>query len=593
MKLSATWVFLLSSTSILVTACPPSSSSNSESSTPASSSSRSRLARSTGANNPATPQQSSGFEQSLSGTLATTWPIPSPSNTEPAAPAAGSASSQRASSMGSNRPSITPQGSAPSPPNSQQSTAKSGSPTKSSSAGGNPSTTTQQGSRIQQSASGTRAAHSSATSVDPKYDPYAWKDLKCNVPAATDEEMDPKERWEKSGAVEAWGAGFSHWVKSGGDRTFSHDSAAHGFNSTGGYLIIRSMAALNLAYKNILGAYDEGKDKINTEEMSNIFGETTNYVTRTKKILDAIAIGWQISVAPMWNKFFRHSSRISSNDVGTIKDMTNGALTQSLTIVKDLSKTGSALAKWEHAEDILQTLHSNWTSIISTTAENMFNGSSISAGELYNHIRDGRLLVEKNPPGQRDDQNDDADDAKTAYAVFIIPEMWKFGESGPVVLDTGYNCTADKNEVPDKFIKTWLPATKTLKDYWACVDGKTYYLVAAKETMAEGCNGDDCDTVQFQELPGMEKVTDYGFDHKTIITGSLNAYKKNGNKNGYVSEDLSEDEFSYIYDLKWTSPGVFSIPVCGAAEAGENWWRHSNKSHKKGSYGSDFYPCNA
>lgn len=58
-----------------------------------------------------------------------------------------------------------------------------------------------------------------------------------------------------------------------------------------------------------------------------------------------------------------------------------------------------------------------------------------------------------------------------------------------------------------------------LKSYWSCVDGKTYYLAAAKGTDAEGCNGADCKTVQFEALPGIEKLDDYGLDVKDIITG--------------------------------------------------------------------------
>lgn len=62
------------------------------------------------------------------------------------------------------------------------------------------------------------------------------------------------------------------------------------------------------------------------------------------------------------------------------------------------------------------------------------------------------------PAGTKDD---DIKDAKTAYATFLIPEIWSFGEYAPVVLDTGTSCSGDQNEVTDKWIKTWLPADKT------------------------------------------------------------------------------------------------------------------------------------
>lgn len=88
--------------------------------------------------------------------------------------------------------------------------------------------------------------------------------------------MDPEERWKKSGAVHAWGRAVAHWLDFDTDRKFTQsivdffggppntfcgdnlgdetncqtvpdcsNEAAHGFNSSGGYVITRSMFTLN------------------------------------------------------------------------------------------------------------------------------------------------------------------------------------------------------------------------------------------------------------------------------------------------------------------------------------------------------------
>lgn len=176
---------------------------------------------------------------------------------------------------------------------------------------------------------------------------------------------------------------------------------------------------------------------------------------------------------------------------------------------------GSAVAKWEKANDVMDTLHTAWVETISKTAENMFNGSSNSVGDLYNHIKDGQFLELNAAPGTK---GDDIKEAKTAYASFIIPEIWAMSDAGPVVIDTGKSCTNDKNEVTAKWNRTWLPYSKKLMDYWACVDGKTYFLLGAQGKDAEGCN-DDCKTTQFRPVRGIEKLADFGIDFKDIIAG--------------------------------------------------------------------------
>ena len=53
-------------------------------------------------------------------------------------------------------------------------------------------------------------------------------------------------------------------------------------------------------------------------------------------------------------------------------------------------------------------------------------------------------------------------------------------------------------------------------------------------------------------------------------------------------ESVGDDVVDEILEHQFTTPGVFNLPVCGASEAGDNWWAHSNKG--KGRH-PKHYPC--
>lgn len=181
--------------------------------------------------------------------------------------------------------------------------------------------------------------------------------------------------------------------------------------------------------------------------------------------------------------------------------------------VLNTENRGKALAKWETANDVMDTIHSAWVDAIAATAKDIFNGSANSNGDLYNRIDDGQLLELDRPAGTKED---DIKDAKTAYATFIIPAIWKASGISPVVVATGKGCDDKKNQVEGKWNRKWLPYSKKLMDYWQCIDGETYFLLAAPGKEAEGCQ-DDCKAVAFRPVQGMEKLADWGIDWRDII----------------------------------------------------------------------------
>lgn len=176
----------------------------------------------------------------------------------------------------------TSQGSVPRPLSSPVNSASLHNPSGTSA----PSTTAKRTDDGRQSSSATQSARSTSTSLNAEYSAYDWMKVGCDDPTAKDEKMDPKERWEKSGAVHAWGQGYSHWLKQDSERKFSQSlsdfyggppnvfcgehlgdetncqtvpdcsaKAAHGFNTSGGYMVTRSMFSLNQVSNTILSYF--------------------------------------------------------------------------------------------------------------------------------------------------------------------------------------------------------------------------------------------------------------------------------------------------------------------------------------------------
>lgn len=57
--------------------------------------------------------------------------------------------------------------------------------------------------------------------IDWLYDLVApdWNEMNCSLPAATDSDMDPLERWEQLKVKDAWDAAVDHWNTEGNDGT--------------------------------------------------------------------------------------------------------------------------------------------------------------------------------------------------------------------------------------------------------------------------------------------------------------------------------------------------------------------------------------
>ncbi|KAL4916500.1 hypothetical protein BDW62DRAFT_211907 [Aspergillus aurantiobrunneus] len=468
-----------------------------------------------------------------------------------------------------------------------------------------------------------------------------WDGINCSLPAATDSNMDPLDRWDQLQVQQAWDAAVDNWNKEGKDNGMQFSQSVGSFfkytetlfcenladndgcsnlqvqcdqfSHPAGYMIVLSMIWLERQYLGMNSAITAGSQAVSlklVDTLSAFAPLKPDDLEVEHVLLDIVSLGFSMSMSGMWNKVFKESRIISSknkvnndkpnkdpnaqefdfsNELGTVKDWVNPLVTQSITILKDLGTAGTQLANEEALNDAIGGMADQWRSSINGSVNAIFNGSSDSIDLLYNTIKGGKFFGFNGVPSDYDLQNY----VETALYSYIIPQAWTLAAEGPFVLDTGADCVDGEPDISEGYRYKWL-RTDDVKDPWYCYNNKAYYLVGAQAKDYENCysNTGYCVSHGFYNLPGADKLNgdDYGgITVGNIINGTLNGYFANGEKNGWETADSSDDlTLDEIFFDGITTPGVFMLPVCGAVEAWTNWHYYSSGARDK----TDNYPCN-
>ncbi|CAG7935585.1 hypothetical protein DTO013E5_9501 [Penicillium roqueforti] len=160
-----------------------------------------------------------------------------------------------------------------------------------------------------------------------------WDGMNCSLPAATDSDMDPLERWEQLKVEDAWNAAVDNWNTKGNDggtqfsqslgsffeytETLFCENLADNdgcsnlqvkcdeFNHPAGYMIVLSMIWLERQYLGINSAITAGSNAV-SEQLSDMLGTFAPLkeegLSVDNIILDIISLGFSLSMSPMWNK---------------------------------------------------------------------------------------------------------------------------------------------------------------------------------------------------------------------------------------------------------------------------------------------------
>ncbi|KAK1753647.1 hypothetical protein QBC47DRAFT_415416 [Echria macrotheca] len=275
-------------------------------------------------------------------------------------------------------------------------------------------------------------------------------------------------------------------------------------------------------------------------------------------------------------QFYIENGTVSTSDIDNV-------LMPLMTTIQDIAKKANAsdIHTWTFRIDTptLQIDPSeillSWANITAIAAHSLFSGSPegieqlttiMSSGRMFNADRSNDKNLIDTPP-----QNTFLYDIRRASFGFAIPALWSAASTGAFVMDSGFDCSSNNNNplVPAHMSEQTADATG------ACIDNKMYYLVSPDA----GGSG------TFSPPPGLDLLAGEdspdpavkingrfgGVNASDLISGSVQTFVKNGNKNGASLPDITDlAVLQGLLDQGLDAPGYIRLPVCGLDEASRN-----------------------
>ncbi|RDL39921.1 uncharacterized protein BP5553_04261 [Venustampulla echinocandica] len=461
---------------------------------------------------------------------------------------------------------------------------------------------------------------------------HNWMTLHCDIPevANVGGKYSPRERWVAAQATNALAAAQICWIMSkdqtankftfsqsvsnfihgkdgmkceildasggslsGCSETSVCDEAGH----AAGFQILNSMATIHRVHQGTYDALEAAKVNIigRVGEFAKVFSPRIDELRALKIFLDVIGMGFALAAAPVWNSALKVGWLASNgNTLGTLKDSVNGMVSNGLTLGKDVAtQANSALGAQNSLSNRITILINAWKQKVADTNAMMFSGSNDHSGMqlLLNMMDEGKLL-------------DYTDIVKTSLAgpiierilwAIMIPWAWSMSNAGiyPFIMisdDEGERNRCTNLETGKKYIADY-------EKVFVCVDGKSYWLVNVAGGAQVSCGYYDqdviCEDNYFSPLPGTDQLLTNGKNNPwgsltigDIVTSSINSYKANGNKPGFVLDMSKGSSVDELASKGVQAAGVFTLPICTREEAWYNWFDGPLASKAKN------YPCN-
>ncbi|KAJ3498139.1 hypothetical protein NLG97_g1350 [Lecanicillium saksenae] len=215
-----------------------------------------------------------------------------------------------------------------------------------------------------------------------------------------------------------------------------------------------------------------------------------------------------------------------------------------------------------------------WKQFAQTGLQRLFDGSDSSIDKLTRIISDGKIFG--------------ADYHDTTYEqgpqlfygtlfAFNLEAIWAMKGTVPFILDSGRGCNESSID--------GLGISADIRDTaGACVEGRQYYLVSAKDKGKDFTLPDYIDKGK-TDLHVPYFASKQSMPIAALVTGSVRTYLSHGMTNGNPKSDLHNATIAQgIIAEGIRAAGFMSIPVCNAtvAKAGRG----------RGASASPGYPCN-
>ncbi|KAK3716128.1 hypothetical protein LTR37_006573 [Vermiconidia calcicola] len=357
-----------------------------------------------------------------------------------------------------------------------------------------------------------------------------------------------------------------------------------------GYIIMNSVFNLHRQYDNFWNGLEAAQGDITNEykAFSDAFNPILSTVKEQKQALDAILL-----VLPFFGD--------NSNTLGVVKDTTNALITFGIAYSRDGISSDAQTVIQNDVENYMVGIIKSMQTAIETTVENMFTPPS-DWTPLYDAISNGKLFSGESAV---DGVSDYAGDTKKLIYASTLSYMWRpGGEAGMAWIATADGMpTNDSLAGCDKFLPSegygenadWFVSPDTNAVARFCDGDQAYWILyntmdasiclnkridgSGTPTPAESC--EDEDNVVVGQPFGIENLDGEAFSGLSVdIMGlnAVNAWKANGNANGWAVPDLTNvNDIDAISDATIeTVRGLVNIPVCSfedmrAATEGDVW----------------------
>lgn len=375
------------------------------------------------------------------------------------------------------------------------------------------------------------------------------------------------------------------------------------------FLILNSMGAINGLNWNLYDAVRTAHDHFSMGTFSDTFAPIDADDSAAKIVLDVLSMAFSVAVSPMWNSALKGLTYFKNNPntLGTIKDMTNPIVTNSLTIVKDTTTAGQTITNTNDLTDAMKQMIDAFERGQTGYLNNLFNGSDASIDQLHALITDGKFLeggtvTAPASQGQSPNNIDAADSIMKAIYASLIPLAWPKSNrhEHPFVMTSDKPC--DFKGSPDQGATI---DDDTANKNSVCYNGKLYYLVAAGDGPNQDCDGGDgmaisCRGLTFGTLSGvptMDGKAWAGITKEDIAIGAINT---NGQLCGAAAPSITANivggpprktgDAAIVEDVidngVRAACVVTGVPVCSGDEAMTNWGNQLMHGYSKN------YPCN-
>ncbi|KAI5460174.1 hypothetical protein BGZ63DRAFT_455688 [Mariannaea sp. PMI_226] len=420
-----------------------------------------------------------------------------------------------------------------------------------------------------------------------------WGTVQCTVKEIADASYSPDVRWAAVDSEHAWQAVTNSWNNDApdagqvflpfpmmvsnffhgpehlncqdiGDGTCNTMIQCSDTNHPAGYLIINSFVSIHQIHQNRYNSLNTALNLMQSQlgEFTNTFAPQINDGSQVlREILTSFAFIVGLGSAYSWNTIIK-TAKIFSNDDwrGVSKDAFNSAITFAVSTARDHLPTESDIQN--DLNSAMGTFVGKWMAAEADYVNQMFQGSFDTLSTLHGLLRDG---VQGAIQTDTDLASLTVESQHIIYTK-MIPAAWSQapGNYHPFILATDNEC----NSLAEGDLKDHMDDNTAAQTH-VCYDNKIFYVVTPEYTNNRGVLG----KWKLNGLPGGTFDNLHGGNWGGVVLddfviSSWDAYKLNGNKNGYQMPDNSQSVDGngsvgdLIFEAGVRTPGFTTMNVC-------------------------------